>query len=82
MRGKAEKELDMIHFASKMLRFIPHFALVAVMLIPFASSATTVKALSSSGSSTVFSSPAVSRMRRKPQSTGFGGAKGDPSSRI
>ena len=36
----------MIHFASKMLRFIPYFALVAVMLIPFASSATTVKALS------------------------------------
>ena len=29
-----------------MIRYIPHFALVAAMLIPFASSATTVKALS------------------------------------
>ena len=36
----------MIHIASKMIRCIPHFALVAAMLIPFASSATTVKALS------------------------------------
>ena len=46
MRVKAEKGLDMIHIASKMLRCIPHLALVAAMLIPFASSATTVKALS------------------------------------
>ena len=46
MRVKAEKELDMIHIASKMLRCITHFALVAAMLVPFASSAATVKALS------------------------------------
>ena len=46
MRVKAEKELDMIHIASKMIRCITHFALAAAMLVPFASSATTVKALS------------------------------------
>lgn len=36
----------MKHVVRKMIRYIPHFALVAAMLIPFASSATTVKALS------------------------------------
>ena len=46
MRVKAGKELDMIHIVRRMIRCIPHFALVAAMLIPFASSATTIKALS------------------------------------
>ena len=36
----------MIHIARKMIRCIMHLALVAAMLVPFASSATTVKALS------------------------------------
>ena len=36
----------MPHLVRKMIRCIPHFVLVAAMCIPFASSATTVKALS------------------------------------